>query len=65
MGSVGGEMSNDRAQASHTPIAMEPGVKQLFLDDYVVAETADLERTLHRPERRGPVIKPDRSWSGG
>jgi len=40
-------------------LEMVPGRKHLFLDDLVVQETAGLSRTMHRPEKRGAVLRPD------
>lgn len=45
--------------ASEGALQLQAGQKQLFLDDYVVANIANLEHTMHRPEKRGAVIKPD------
>ena len=33
--------------------------RQLFLDDFLVAENRGLKRRLHQPERCGPVMTPD------
>ena len=33
--------------------------KQLFLDDYAIEETSNVRRTLHQPDRLGPILKPD------
>jgi len=41
------------------PIEMLSGHKQLFLDDYAVQEMSGLTRKMHRPEKKGAVIKPD------
>lgn len=38
-------------------IEIPAGQRQLFLDDYVIAELAGLKRTLHRPRKRGAVIR--------
>lgn len=35
--------------------------KQLFLDDVGISNTQGVKRTLHPPEKCGPVIRPDRS----
>ena len=35
------------------------GKRQLFLDDYAVQEVSGLVRTMHQPEKKGAVIKPD------
>ncbi len=39
--------------------------KYLFLDDYVIDQMEGLKRTLHQPEKRGQVLKPDRFWENG
>lgn len=36
--------------------------RQLFLDDYGIAKIENLRRTLHQPDKKGAVIKPDRPW---
>jgi len=33
-------------------LPLEPGMKQLFLDDHVVAEAVGIARILHQLERR-------------
>jgi hypothetical protein len=33
--------------------------KQLFLDDHAIERTFAIERKLHEPTRKGPVIRPD------
>lgn len=38
---------------------VEVGERQLFLDDHGIEELHDLQRTLHQPEKRGPVIEPE------
>ena len=47
------------ARGGDGTIALEPGRRQLFLDDAVVAKISDLQRAFHRPEKRGPVLKAD------
>src|SRR6185295_3771768 len=37
------------------------GQRQLFLDDYGVAETQNLARTMHPGAKKGAVIRPDPS----
>ena len=32
------------------------------MDDHSVASSKGLSRTMHQPEKRGAVVKPDRSW---
>lgn len=33
--------------------------RQLFLDDFIIEEMDGLQRTMHQPEKRGAVIRPD------
>jgi hypothetical protein len=40
-------------------ITLQLGQRQLFLDDYVVGDASGLTRTMHSPEKRGAVIRPD------
>ena len=40
------------------------GDRHLFLDDGVVEEMAGLQRSLHQPEKRGPVLKSEEPWEG-
>ena len=44
------------------PIDVPAGQRQLFLDDYCVARIENLDRTMHQPEKKGAVLKPDRPW---
>ena len=39
------------------------GERQLFLDDYLVAEINNLTHTMHQPDKKGAVIRPD--WRMG
>jgi hypothetical protein len=49
-------------RASNTRTYRVPtGQRQLFLDDYGVAGMDNLRRTMHQPEKRGAVIRPDLS----
>ena len=45
-------------------LELKPGVKQLFLDDYLIKEVHNLRRVLHQPEKISaePVIRPEHSW---
>jgi len=38
--------------------------RQLFLDDFVIARSKGLKRTMHQPEKRGPVLKAEEPWEG-
>ena len=44
------------------PIKVQGEQRHLFLDDYLVASTNGLQKTIHRPEKRGAVIFPDQPW---
>ena len=39
-------------------IPVASGGKQLFLDDPILEKTSGLQRTMHPPAKRGPVIRP-------
>lgn len=41
-------------------LALSPGRRQLFLDDEGIARQQGLERTFHRPEKRGAVLRSPR-----
>ena len=41
-----------------------PGQRQLFLDDVGIARMENLTRTMHRPEKRGVVLKVDQPSDG-
>ena len=38
---------------------VEPGERQLFLDDHGIAGIRNLERAMHQPVKKGAVIRPD------
>ena len=42
----------------HTTFDLPPGRRQLFLDDYGIEEIEHLTRTMHRPAKKGAVIRP-------
>jgi hypothetical protein len=48
-------------------ITVPRGVRQLFLDDYTIAEVAHLTRTLQpvRKHPANPLLQADRPWEGG
>ena len=35
------------------------GQRQLFLDDYGIAKRENLKRAMHRPKKKGAVIRPN------
>ncbi len=49
-----------RSVSADEPIQLESGVAQLFVDDYLIAESHNLRRTLHSPQKENggeePVI---------
>ena len=47
------------------PLIIHLGERQLFLDDVDVAEIRRLRQTLHHPQKRGAVIRPDVVSNGG
>jgi len=47
------------------PIQIPTNQRQLFLDDYVVASTLGLQKTMHQPEKRGAVVWPNQPWEAG
>ena len=40
-------------------VPLEPGKRELFLDDHVLDQTENLSRSFHRPRKRGVVLKAD------
>jgi hypothetical protein len=46
------------------PLRLNADQPQLFIDDYLIAETKGLKRTLHQPEDvpSNPVILPEHPW---
>ena len=54
-------MNSDPGQ----PAQPRLGERQLFLDDVDVAEIRKLRQTLHHPQKRGAVIRPDVVGRGG
>jgi hypothetical protein len=41
-----------------------PMTRMLFLDDYHIEHVEGLVRTMHKPAKRGAVLRPDRPWEG-
>ena len=54
--------ADDAEQQGAVPL--QPGIKQLFLDDYVVEHARGVSKTLHQPRKYlgNPVIKPEHEW---
>ena len=40
-------------------VPLEPGKRELFLDQHVLEKTGNLSRSFHRPRKRGVVLKAD------
>jgi len=51
--------------AEETPLELKQGRRQLFLDDHIIERIEGVKRTMHQPERRGLVLKPDQPWEKG
>jgi len=51
--------------AGEEPLLLEPGRKQLFLDDLIVEQLNGLTRAMHQPKKRGAVLKPYFGTKGG
>lgn len=43
---------------------IDPRETHLFLDDSVIESYARVHRTIHQPQKLGPVLRPDRPWEG-
>ncbi len=46
------------------PHCMPTGQRQLFLDDHIIANAENLTSTMHSPEKRGAVLRPDVNSDG-
>ena len=44
------------------PVKLSAGVRQLFIDDYLLAEAENVQRKPHQPKKYGAVIQPDQPW---
>ena len=47
--------------AADPPFVVPAGERQLFLDDVDIANLQNLVRTMHQPDKKGAVIRPDPS----
>ena len=56
----------DQKIRARAPVSMQSGLRQLFVDDHIIAETANLKRRLHQPDKDAgnPVLTPERPWEG-
>jgi hypothetical protein len=45
-------------------LILEPGMKQLFIDDALVAGRENAEWRFHSPTKVGAVLRPDKLWEG-
>ena len=53
-------MTQGGAATQETPAgSIDMHFRQLFLDDHCVAERRNIVRRLHRPQKCGPVLRPD------
>ena len=64
-GVLGDEHLMHPVDMSGWPVKIDES-RQLFIDDYLIAETSRIRRQVHQPvpDRRNPVIVPDRPWEG-
>lgn len=46
------------------PLKLAPGVKQLFLDNYLLSRLENVERKVRQPKKYGAVIRQDKTWEG-
>ena len=53
-----------RSAGRDDPVRLEPGRKQLFLDDHIVGEIRNLDRVMQRPTKQGAVLLPDQPSDG-
>jgi hypothetical protein len=49
--------ANNQAQAAADEFLVPAGERQLFLDDHGIAAVENLRHTMHRPQKRGAVIR--------
>jgi len=56
-GCLGAVVAPGHATAAGTSFGVVPSRRQLFLDDHGVARIEHLVRTMHRPEKRGAVVR--------
>src|SRR5688572_10608534 len=58
-----------RAAEEGSPIKVESGISQLFVDDYLIATQDGLKRTLHQPKKDGggntPLLALDKEFDPG
>lgn len=47
------------AFAADLEFQVPAGQRQLFLDDVGIAKIENLKRTMHQPDKKGAVIRPD------
>ena len=50
--------------AAESKMEIRPGRKELFLDDHAVARIVNLDRTMHQPEKKGAVFRPNGPTDG-
>lgn len=56
------QVNNTNTKNSTDTFTIPVGQRQLFLDDYGIADIHNLKRTMHRPVKKGAVIEPEFSW---
>ncbi len=58
---IGGPFGPAVGVAAEPQFKVPPGQRQLFLDDHGVEKMENLTRTMHQPDKKGAVIRPDPS----
>jgi hypothetical protein len=52
-------LNNNVRSMAETAFNVRPGQRQLFLDDHGIARIENLTRAMHRPAKKGAVIRPN------
>jgi hypothetical protein len=55
--------ANHQAHAGEADFRVPKGQRQLFLDDHGIAKLENIKRTMHQPDKKGAVIRPN--WQLG
>src|SRR2546427_7020502 len=65
---MGSGIADATARAGAEPLAIQKGIPQLFVDDYLIESQSGLTRTLHQPRKDDggnvPVIALDKEFGG-
>jgi hypothetical protein len=50
------------AQGAYDYVTVAPGIRQLFLDDFMLGGLYRVRRHVHQPAKKGAVLRADRPW---